>query len=252
MFDTKIMGNRIKKLRKNMSQDQCAKELGISRGALSFYENGDRKPDAELIYRMSKYFNVSSDYLLGLSDVASTDADIQNACKVTGLNEKTISSLRYKRMYMETQGNYEAEKYSMIANAIISSDLFQNILISCLNLLEVSTSYLENFKNSPQDIVKMAEKLNVPYNVLQEYIRKLSCSVADENIKFSDLEQICDSSRYNIFRYTEKICHMLDMRDIYLNYSVEELIEYLKLDDETLKQMREQGDDYGKHHNTEE
>ena len=47
--------------------DDFAAKIGISRGALSFYENGNRKPDADIIYAISEKFSVTSDYLLGLT-----------------------------------------------------------------------------------------------------------------------------------------------------------------------------------------
>lgn len=41
MFDLKEMGKKIRELRNKRSQDEVAQALGISRGALSFYENGE-------------------------------------------------------------------------------------------------------------------------------------------------------------------------------------------------------------------
>jgi len=39
-------------------------DLSISRESLSYYENGKRSPDIEMLVRLSKYFNVSIDYLI--------------------------------------------------------------------------------------------------------------------------------------------------------------------------------------------
>ena len=39
-------------------------DLNISREALSYYENGKRNPDVSMLIAMSKYFNVSIDYLI--------------------------------------------------------------------------------------------------------------------------------------------------------------------------------------------
>ena len=40
----------------------------ISREALSYYENGKRNPDLKMLVDMSRYFNVSIDYILGRSE----------------------------------------------------------------------------------------------------------------------------------------------------------------------------------------
>ncbi len=53
----------IRKL-KNLNQQKVALDLHISREALSHYENGKREPSLELLVLMSKYFNVSIDYLI--------------------------------------------------------------------------------------------------------------------------------------------------------------------------------------------
>ncbi len=56
----------LKKIRKtkNLSQQRVAIDLNISRESLSYYENGKRQPSLELLLDMSKYFNVSINYLI--------------------------------------------------------------------------------------------------------------------------------------------------------------------------------------------
>ena len=56
----------LKKIRKskNLNQQKVAFDLHISREALSYYENGKREPSLQLLVSMSKYFNVSIDYLI--------------------------------------------------------------------------------------------------------------------------------------------------------------------------------------------
>lgn len=53
----------IRKSRK-LNQLKVAYDLSISREALSHYENGNRSPNVEMLVAMSKYFNVSIDYLI--------------------------------------------------------------------------------------------------------------------------------------------------------------------------------------------
>ncbi len=56
----------LRKIRKEKgySQLKVAFDLNISREALSYYENGKRSPDVNMLCRMSKYFNVSIDFLI--------------------------------------------------------------------------------------------------------------------------------------------------------------------------------------------
>ncbi len=50
--------------KKGYSQQKVAMDLNISREALSHYETGKRNPDLNMLIAMSKYFNVSIDYLI--------------------------------------------------------------------------------------------------------------------------------------------------------------------------------------------
>ena len=53
----------IRKIRK-LNQQKVAMDLNISREALSYYENGKREASLALLVAMSKYYNVSINYLI--------------------------------------------------------------------------------------------------------------------------------------------------------------------------------------------
>lgn len=56
----------LKQIRKerNLNQLKVAMDLNISREALSHYETGKREPSIDMLKKLSKYFNVSIDYLI--------------------------------------------------------------------------------------------------------------------------------------------------------------------------------------------
>lgn len=64
-------GSRLKKLRteKHISQSMLASELGVSTNTISQYETDKRFPDQKCIVMICHFFGVSSDYLLGLSEI---------------------------------------------------------------------------------------------------------------------------------------------------------------------------------------
>lgn len=66
-----MLGDKLLILRKQkkLTQLQLADALEISRQAYNNYENNRREPDYQLIAKFSEYFNVSTDYLLGNTDV---------------------------------------------------------------------------------------------------------------------------------------------------------------------------------------
>lgn len=69
---------RLRTLREEskLTQVQLAEALNVSRGSISFYENGDRVPDIQFLEDVARYFEVSSDFLLGHTDVRN-EADSQ-------------------------------------------------------------------------------------------------------------------------------------------------------------------------------
>lgn len=66
----KNIGERIKTLRKrkHWTQDELAHHLEVAPSSVGSYERGSRQPTIENLIRMSRYFNVSLDYLLCQTD----------------------------------------------------------------------------------------------------------------------------------------------------------------------------------------
>ena len=62
--------NRFKELReeKGYSMEKIANYLHVSKSTLSRIENGLREPKQSLLEDYAKFFNVTTDYLLGLTD----------------------------------------------------------------------------------------------------------------------------------------------------------------------------------------
>lgn len=63
-------GERLKKLRraKKIKQRELADHLKIAMSTLSQYENNKRHPNFHLLIEIANFFNVSTDYLLGIED----------------------------------------------------------------------------------------------------------------------------------------------------------------------------------------
>ena len=61
----------IKQLRldNNMSQEELGKLVGISKVSVWQWENGINYPNNETLLKLADYFQVSTDYLLGKSDI---------------------------------------------------------------------------------------------------------------------------------------------------------------------------------------
>ena len=64
------IAKRLKQIRleKKLSQNEVALGIGVDISSISYWESGRYEPKATYIYRLANFFNVSSDYLLGLED----------------------------------------------------------------------------------------------------------------------------------------------------------------------------------------
>lgn len=61
-----MLGKRIAVLRRSLglSQSALAKRLGVSPSAVGMYEQGRREPSVDTLVRLSRIFDVTTDYLL--------------------------------------------------------------------------------------------------------------------------------------------------------------------------------------------
>ena len=65
-----IFGERLRELRRErgVGQVELANRIGVSKSIISLWENGLREPTISNLVAIAKYFGVTADYLVGLSD----------------------------------------------------------------------------------------------------------------------------------------------------------------------------------------
>lgn len=70
-----MYGNRIRELRKRKgwTMKQLGQQLDLAESTISGYENEIRRPDLELLIRLSELFDVTVDYLIGRTDEGPTN-----------------------------------------------------------------------------------------------------------------------------------------------------------------------------------
>ncbi len=125
---TDSIGTRIGQLRGRLSQKQLANALGVSRSLVKAWENNERKITTEHLLELSRYFNVSCDYLLGLTskDNSTNNERLRMVSEYTGLGNNAIQAIK---------------AHSCAANEIsevLSQDAFYDIIE---NLKDLSSAY---------------------------------------------------------------------------------------------------------------
>lgn len=76
-----MIGNRLKELRndKDILQKELAEKLGLTQQTISLYESNKREPDYETLHKIANFFDVSTDYILGLTNERSSADKIKKA-----------------------------------------------------------------------------------------------------------------------------------------------------------------------------
>ena len=165
----KSMGWRVKQAREEMklTQEQFAEKYGYPRSTLAKLEAGIRDFKSTEIIKLAEQLNVSTDYLLGITDVKSTDIDIKAFAEAIGLSDEVI--LQFGKMqhnaYYDFENKVNEYKYMLhIANYLIASDEF-NMALMALSIsayLKMSVNNLDEtitaiqtkkFDKTPADIV---------------------------------------------------------------------------------------------------
>lgn len=102
--------NRIKELRikANLSQKELANKVGISNQAISFYENGKRKPKIDKLKALADFFNVSVPYLQGKTNLS----DPQLTKLIDELSNEADNIVK----------KYKRDTFSQLFNVVKSSE----------------------------------------------------------------------------------------------------------------------------------
>ena len=82
------------RIEKGLSQTELAAALECNKQYISKFEDGTRSLSLTMLEKYADFFGVSTDYLLGRSDVKTADTDIKAICEYTGLSEDVIIILR--------------------------------------------------------------------------------------------------------------------------------------------------------------
>ncbi len=93
---------RLRQLRldKQLRQEQVARLVGVSKGAISAYETDIRQPSYDILIRLANLYRVSVDYLLGRTDDRTLDISGLTAREVAIITE-LVASMSAKNQKLE-------------------------------------------------------------------------------------------------------------------------------------------------------
>ncbi len=136
--ELKLIGNRLKKFRGNTSVRKFAKDMQITYSRLGYIESGLTEPTLYEIRQYQKKFNVSYDYLLGLTDEITTNIDIKAINKKYGLTENSLKNLQiFKNLNKDISKNLNIEDIVDTINIILSEEITSKNKMTLLRLIDM-------------------------------------------------------------------------------------------------------------------
>jgi len=127
----KVIGKRINSLlcERNMKQKEFAKCLGVTDNTVSYFVNGSRMPNMEQLVKIADFFNVSVDYIIGRTDVSSTDIEIKKICDYTKLSEMAIKNINNITNSENNRNDFDGSDMRVrVLDSFLSSEDLQYIL----------------------------------------------------------------------------------------------------------------------------
>lgn len=76
------------------TRQTIAQAIGCDTSTVTKQYNGDMKISVDYLVKYARYFGVSTDYLLGLTDSPTTDIDLRSVCEYTGLSDEAVKALQ--------------------------------------------------------------------------------------------------------------------------------------------------------------
>lgn len=192
-----------------------ANEIGVTRQAISQYMDGSAQPNIDKLYKIAIYFDVSTDYLLGKTDIKINDIDDMMIGNKIGLNENSINELKSIKnnkgqLFVLNEILNDKNILKLITNYFITEEIYQ---------------YYKNsrFKSLPLKFERIAYR-QIAFSSLIEYLplfRETICKtlksntdLIDELIKHfliynADLDKIKATDPYYCFENEEAVNEIL-------------------------------------------
>lgn len=180
-----------------------AKHLDCSIQAINQYKQGTSQPKIENIIKIAEFYNVSVDYLFGITETKNRDTTIQAVCEETGLSEKAVENVilvgKSQPHLIEAQNklisNLEYKDFIIQFSVYLQQQKMYNAMIDYAqknNISVISTPYFfpEDLLNDEeftwglevsQKIEGMKRNQDFQMFILNEFFKDMVRKIADED-----------------------------------------------------------------------
>ena len=127
-----------------LKQREVAEALEVQRQTVSLYTKGQALPDISTLTKITQFFNVSADYLLGITDAPTFDVKKRTVCDYVGLSETSVDKLHELK---EEKSKFPC---SQILSDIISDSDFDNFIKRVQQFISEDVACKTNFNESSE------------------------------------------------------------------------------------------------------
>lgn len=224
------VGKRIQEIRKEkgLKQDYIADKLDINRSNISKYEKGKNAIPLDILKEISKILNISTDYLLGLTECKTPKVNYRAFCDATGIDDTAVEILE------DINFVYEGQYLIPIINFLIK----QEELPPDETFFEEKYSQIENSKLTEKEKKRYIRKVQSIYDRMYKRWQDKNCqpilsSIEDYFMAKAEDVNLCLTSSGEL-KKEEEITNELYIRKKISNQKIldevilKEIIENLK------------------------
>lgn len=174
-----LMSGDAGNIKRTVSQQELADYLDLkARQSVSAYCDGSGQPSWENIVKIATYFGVSTDWLLGITDIETIKQDIRSAQKTLGLSDRAVENLaKVAKAKRYPAARFDSHRFGAALNLLLSSRALESIAESLYHLWDAS----ENMRALEQWSVEKLKKQ-------EAYIAEQDCGAAFDYYRLARLD----------------------------------------------------------------
>lgn len=193
--------------KKGLTQQALADETNILRVTIAKYESQKRIPSYEDLTTLAKYFNTSTDYLLGITDIPRIETPLDEKkkiiCDYTGLNTEAVNKLLQLKL-----AGYEKTLCDLLNSPNTGNvlDAVKQVYISC-------DDFFDNESKIAKSIFDEMTKDFIDLYSLDESFRTLleSTYLQRENIEITCIDKLNEQIGYPLYKCAKAVEQKIDM-----------------------------------------